>query len=333
MRFELSFRNTTPLKNPSFLRKKILRILFGLAGAGGSLYCLFRFGRWRDLAHLPLTLVSGLAGIILLLTAIEMSCRAERLKRACRTMGATIRFWDGIWVNAIGDVFGALTPSSVGGEVSRLAALVHLKLKPKQAVKVVALERFSLLLALGFVVTLGAAVIFLRNPAAFAMPAFRYTVYIYLGIASTLLVGVLMVGLRKKSKIDWREFLLRIDLIGLGAVHHLIRLSLIPLITYFVAGSVPSLLVYVWAFVLGYGFSLVPIPSGGGSVELAFMTAFSPLVTPEKASIILVIWRLSGHYLYVLSGAFVTLIVSWLKSEKLEDVALLAEEGSKITEG
>lgn len=309
-------------------RSRAFHAILGTLGVVGSLISLFRFGHWDDFTFpsLKLFLILGL------LTVVEILCRAERLRRACHAVGQRPSLWEGIWVNAVGDVFGAVTPSSVGGEVSRVTALVRLRMKTSEGIKALAIERFSLLVSLGFSMVILGIAVFVRYREAFAIPSFRYTVFLYLGLSLGLL-AVFIGGIRyKKIKADWRELLVRFDLIGLGLIHHLIRIGLLPLIVFFLTDRPPSILVFVWSFILGYGLTLIPIPSGGGSVEIAFMAALQPVVGSSIAGMSLLLWRLAGHYFYVVSGALVTLSGS-LAGLSAARIARLRSSHPPITRG
>ncbi len=98
------------------------------------------------------------------------------------------------------------------------------------------------------------------------------------------------------------------DILAISMIHHMIRLSLLPVTLWGVAHQSPTIAHLVSSFVLAYGVSFVPIPSGGGSVEITFTTLFKSQLGPLLTATSLLWWRLASHYFYVLVSLFVTLI-------------------------
>jgi uncharacterized membrane protein YbhN (UPF0104 family) len=284
-------------------KNKVILWLLGILGLAGSIYGLMHFGQWHYFSRPPV----GLLTVILAFTLLEMLCRAERLRRAARLLGYPISLRQSFWVNGIGDLFGAITPASIGGEVTRFAALLKLRMSPAVGVKTIAVERFSLLIALIFVIVISGLALVGLPRESYDFPSLRHTLFFYLGIF-LVMVALLSGWVRlKKVVIDWRKYVCKKDLIGLGAVHHLIRISLLPLIVFLLTQKPPQALVFIWSFVLSYGVSLIPIPSGGGAVELAFMAALGPVLGKGTAGESLILWRLVGHYFYAVLGALIAL--------------------------
>lgn len=270
---------------------------------GGSLFSLVHFGHWENLVWPGTRFVIFLVGLV----GFEMACRSLRLKKVCALMGQKISFWESTWVGALGDVYGAATPSSVGGEFSRIAALARFGIKGSKALMVLASERLALLSSLTFVMLLSAVLILIQNASVFSIHSLFYTLLFYMGLALGLIVLLIVMIRHKKMKMPLKKLLLRPDIFLLAMAHHVVRLGILPLILWIFARQAPNLQILIWSFILGYGISLLPIPSGGGSVELMFMTVFKPILGEEMAALILIWWRFSGHYFYVVVGLLVTL--------------------------
>lgn len=287
-----------------FLHSRKLNGVFAVVGILGSLYSLYHFGFWKEWTMPPFKLFI----FILFLILAEMVVRAERLCRAVKIVGKVhkrISFRDAFFINASGDVFGAITPASIGGEVARLAGLVKSGLSATEGVKTLAVERLSLLLSLFWCVM----IICVTSGRG------GQNLIIYGGLAAVLFVLLIVLIHYAKGWVihpSFRPYLWKWDLFCLSLFHHAVRLGLLPLIVFYYQREAPTPLgpaplIYFWSLILGYGFSFVPIPSGGGTIEAAFMTALTPLLGLGVAAESLLIWRFLGHYFYVLSGALVTL--------------------------
>lgn len=293
--------------------------LFGVAGIAASVYSLVHFGHWDVFSAPPLSVMIMLAS----LAAIDMLARAARLYRAAHAVGERLSFWQAAVSNALGDIFGAITPSGVGGEVSRLAGVVRSGIKTSRAIEAMAVERVALMMSLGMLLTVLVIGISLLQPTIFDLPTLRHTLWIYFGL---LIVLVIFVGLfirYKKLHRGWRHYLLRADLIILSLLHHLIRVGVLPLIVFLLTDRPVSILVLVWSFILSYGLPLLPLPSGGGAIEVTFMTALTPLIGEGLATEALVLWRMSMYYLYLVSSAVITAIGSWRAPRRGGSVSII----------
>jgi len=287
-----------------FFHSKIFHWILGLVGIGGSLYCLLRFGDWKNFRwvgnFLPLTLFC--------MVTLEIMARCERLKRVLRYTHQHISFWQSLWVNALGDIYGAATPSSIGGEVARLAALARFGLRGKLTVTAILMERLALLISLLGVLLLSVIFIFLYQPSLLSTKSLLYT-FLFYGLIAIGLISFLAIAIKKNHlEGQWRQMAFKPDILAISMIHHMIRLSLLPVTLWGVAHQSPTIAHLVSSFVLAYGVSFVPIPSGGGSVEITFTTLFKSQLGPLLTATSLLWWRLASHYFYVLVSLFVTLI-------------------------
>lgn len=280
------------------LQSRRFQWFLGGFGLIGSIFCLVYYGNWRELTLPPLQL------LLMLVIAIsaEMLLRAERLRRICRELGQEVSLWDGWWVNTVGDFFARITPASVGGQVSRLATLTRLELPMSGGVTVILVEGIINRISLALLVGLSIALLLSNGSRGISMSSVFYSVLLLLVLAVSY--GILFTGLKraKKISVDWRQFLLRFDLLGLTLVHHIIRIGFLPLIVAYLVPDVPLLQLFIWSFILLEGLSLIPIPSGGGSVEIAFVAALEPLLGADIVITSLIWWRVASHYAYLAGG-------------------------------
>jgi uncharacterized membrane protein YbhN (UPF0104 family) len=278
--------------------------ILGGFGLAGSVSCLIHFGNWKDLTMPPLQVLL----ILSLLIGAEMLCRAERLRRIGLVLGKKISLGDGLWVNAIGEFFSRVTPASLGGELSRFAVLTRMDLKMSGSATIILAEGIVNRISLGIFMMLLLLFFLVKGFGSISASFVFYSMLLYLVMA--LGYVVLLIGLKryKKIDVDWRHFLVRFDLLGLTLAHHLIRLGFLPLIVSFLVPDAPLVRLFVWSFILIEGLSLLPIPSGGGSVEIAFIAALEPFLGAEITLTSLVWWRLVTHYSYILIGGGAVLL-------------------------
>lgn len=279
------------------LQSRRFQWFLGGFGLIGSICCLVYYGNWRELTLPPLQLLL----IIMLAICAEMLIRAERMRRICRELGQEVSLWDAWWVNTVGDFFARITPASLGGQVSRLATLTRLRLRMSGSMTVVLVEGIINRVSLALLVSV-AIVLLLSEGTGVSAKGIFYSLLLLLIMAISY--GILFAGLKRAGKIvvDWRRFLMRFDLLVLTLVHHVIRLGFLPLIVAYLGADVSLLKVFIWSFILLEGLSLIPIPSGGGSVEIAFVAVLQPLLGAQIAVTSLIWWRVASHYAYIAGG-------------------------------
>ncbi|MBI4212120.1 MAG: flippase-like domain-containing protein [Deltaproteobacteria bacterium] len=281
------------------MRKKILKSfnwIIGIAGLGGSLYSLFHFGHWDQWRFPPLALTLALIAV----TIVEIWCRAERLRSASQLAGKSITFFQAAWANAVGDLFAAVTPARVGGELSRLAALSQVQMKTRQALSALAIEGFVDHVSLGTLIGCTLIVAMIDGIKGFSFLSAFTTLCIYIAVAALFLVGFVIISRRKKLDCSIEDIFRNPRLLFLTIVHHVVRVGILPLIIAFFPNDMAPLSVAMWSFIFIYGLGIIPLPSGGGTVELSFLATFSGTLGAENVGLALLWWRMSSHYLYIL---------------------------------
>lgn len=287
-----------------WIQSKWFQILLALVGIGGSLVALMHYSHWRELAW------PSMGVIFLFLASLgEMFFRNLRIQKACLLFGKKISFWESSWMAALADIYGASTPSGVGGEVARMTSLTRLGIKGRDSLMILAADRLVLLVSLITVLIISAILVILYSPESLATPSLFYTLGAYF-VLSVGLILFLFFMIRKKEyemPLKGKQIFLQPSFFILAMIHHVVRLGLLPLSLWVLNHQIPDLKILMVSFVLGYGISLLPMPSGGGSVEVAFMIFFSSLLGESAAAQTLLWWRFTGHYFYVLVGILVTL--------------------------
>ncbi len=290
------------------LRSKWLQGALGVLGIGGSLFFLVHWTDWSRLFWPGFGFIFALVGLV----GLEMTTRALRVQKVVSLVSPAkkISFWELWWVGAVSDVAGAATPSSVGGEVSKLASFARFGVRGRDALMIIAMDRLVMLASLTVVLVVSAIPIVIVGGSALSLRSLMNTLALY-AVLSAGLIAFLVVMVRRRSEVlPWKALLLRPSIFSLSMVHHLIRLGFLPFVLWVFARQTPTLEVLVWSFVLSYGISLLPVPSGGGSVEIAFMLLLKPLLGEDLASLCLVWWRFSSYYIYILMS-IVVVAVGW----------------------
>lgn len=285
-----------------WIQSKWFQILLGLAGIGGSVVALIHYGHWQELRWTE-------NGVIFLFIASfgEMIFRGVRIKRVCSLFNKQISFKASFWMASLADIYGAATPSGVGGEVARMTSLTRFGIKARDSLMILAADRLALLTSLIATLVISAFFMVLSNPIELEMKSLFYTLSLYFILSLGLGVFLFMMLRKKEYEVSWRKIIFQPDIFILAMVHHVVRLGLLPLSLWVLNHQIPDLKILMISFVLGYGISLVPMPSGGGSVEVAFMLFFSSMLGESAAAQTLLWWRFAGHYFYVVVGILVTL--------------------------
>ena len=312
------FPNVPSHQIRQIVRSRTFQIVSGILGTAGSLYFLIRLAPLRTLTFPPTNLFILLAFV----TVIQLFARAERLKRICQIVGNKISIRQSFRIHAIGDFFGAITPSGLGGDVSRGSALASLPgITASHAITSLATDGFLRLVTLGLLVVLSIGVILLQNPAQIFPSSLVTTLSIYLFGAILFLVIIILIVRHKKINTNWRLLLSR-DLFFLALLYHIIRIGVLPLMVLLIAPEKMTAMVFVSSFVLNYGLTLLPIPSGGGSIEVAFMALMGPLLGKPEAAVAMVWWRFTNYYFYVLNGVVTVLWGSLRMASRLKEPAI-----------
>lgn len=279
-------------------------------GFAGSLACLSYYSLRGNLSFPS----PGLLLILLPLLLLEILCRGARISAAAYQITLKkIPLLEAIKINALGDLIAALTPARIGGDLSRVKLMKRDQINYYDIASIFAAEKGSDLIVLSTVLALLCWLIIQQGSTLFAWNSERnYLILLYLLPVIALLAAI--IWLKKKGKIDYHELswqtVVQINFYSL--VHHLIRLSVLPLCIFYVDSNGSVLSSCFVSFVLVYAFALIPLPSGGGTVELAFMSFYRPLLGEGMAASTLLWWRFASHYFYVVWGAFF-LVAPWFK--------------------
>ena len=262
--------------------------------------------------------------LALVALALDVVVRAWRIQLAVWTAGGGLRFWPAVRLNLYGEAASTLTPNRLGGEAARLAGLAEAGLRPVTALVAVGVEVAAewpvfLVMALALVVHYvpnwkAAAELWLRRHLAADLVLIEL-------VALAVLVGIYLVQrfvragtLRHRVRRQWRVALAHVRRAPLwvqavNAVLTAVSLSaralILPALAWRLGGAPPFAEMFFGALALLASPLLVPLPSGGGGIEVAFLSGFvGDFGGGAHQVTMLVLWRFYSVILLTAVGTY-----------------------------
>ncbi len=334
-----------PAKRMTPTRWTITIISFALT-IGVSVSMLARWSHaGASLSLPPLAHVLAAAAVL-----IEVVARSLKIRWSARAAGIPLRLGTAARTCLGGDFAAAITPARSGAEPARFFVLAESGLSSSNVLVVLYAELFLEVLSLA-VVVLVVAVVF-RGAGA----VLTALVSIVGGYAAVVLgIGALALFLSRRNAngppprwarrlgmnaVRWRtiqralrklrstvDSVERIDpraavLAFVASVTHVgIRLAVLPALVLTSAPHVPLAPLALWPLGFLYGAAVVPVPGGGGAVEMAFQAALGVAIPAALFGAALLWWRFYTFYIYILLGALAagsTVLRALRKTEEYE---------------
>ena len=280
-----------------------------------------------DLSESALAL--PLEGHLLALAAfvVHLVMRALRVALLARGIGVPLALATSVRAQVAGDAAGAVTPARIGCDPAKLFVLQRAGVDVGAGAAVMVGEILAEVVVLVVVAGIAAAV--LPAGGAAAAGAFSYAAAVIVATSSAVLLartpdrgGAPALWRRLRlSEEQWRGLrgtaarfltsgrgLLALPgrtLLAVAAVtllHMVARLAVLPLL---LVGQVPLAALpalLAWPMLLLHAGALVPVPGGGGAIELAFAASLEDALPPELLVGALVWWRFYTYYLSALLG-------------------------------
>jgi uncharacterized protein (TIRG00374 family) len=298
---------------------------------GVSVYIIA--GDWSSgTARLTLPLTGHLLAIAAV--ALEVAARAQKLVWSGDALGLRLPFVTALRTSLGGDFGAAITPARSGAEPARYLILAEAKLAPASVLLILFAELFLEALSLAVVVTI---VAFIFHDAGLVLGALvgvvgGYSVFVLAIAAFGLLLSrrsasgppprwASRLGLhagRWRVVQRWlRQVRRTVDQVkdvdfgpaGLSLfasiVHVAVRLTVLPALVLPAAPGVAIAPLALWSFSFVYGSVVVPVPGGGGAVEVAFRATLGDTIPPSIFGAALLWWRFYTFYVYILLGALI----------------------------
>ena len=297
--------------------------------------------------------------LALLAVAIEVLARSLKIRWSARAAGIRIPLGTAMRTCLGGDFAAAITPARSGAEPARFFILAESGLASSSVLVILYAELFLEVLSLAAVV-LGVAIIFRHAGAV------MFTLVGMVGAYAAVILGIgaLAIFLSRRNASGppprwgrrlrlhagrWRTIqrALRklrstidsVDRVHKGAavsaflasfVHVVVRLTVLPALVLTTVATVPLAPLALWPLGFLYGAAVVPVPGGGGAVEMAFRAALGGAIPAQLFGAALIWWRFYTFYIYILLGAVAAGNIVLRAIRKTEDYEVEVETADPI---
>src|SRR5256884_2943740 len=232
--------------------------------------------------------------LALALLALDCLVRAWRILPATWTAGASLSFSDALRLNLYGEAASQLTPNRLGGEPARFLGITEAGWRRVTGLVAIGVEVacewpvFLAAFAALFVYYVPdwreAAGVWLRRHRAGELVTIEIIALVVL-LAVYLLQRLVRSGMiRHRVRRQWRVALAHVRraprwVLGAGALLTVVsvaaRALILPALAWGMAGRPPFSQMFFGALALIHAPLVVPLPSGGGGLEVAFMQGFA----------------------------------------------------------
>ena len=261
--------------------------------------------------------------LALVLLALDSLFRAWRIQLAAWTAGGRLSFFDAFRLNLYGEAASQLTPNRLGGEPARFLGLNEARLRPVTALVAIGVEVacewpvFLLAAAALFVYYVpdwrDAAGVWLHRHRAGELVVIEVITLVVL-LCTYLLQRLVRSGMiRHRVRRQWRVAWAHVRraprwVLGGGALLTVAsvaaRALILPALAWAMPGRPPFHQMFFGALALIHAPLVVPLPSGGGGLEVAFLQGFAGDFGPAQVTMLL-LWRFYTAVLLTVLGVFV----------------------------
>lgn len=248
--------------------------------------------------------------------------RAWRIQLAAWTAGGALPFWPAVRLNLYGEAASTLTPNRLGGEAARFAGLTETGLRSVTALVAVGVEVagewpvFLLMLVALLVHYVPdwkvAAQLWLRRHIAadlivIEIAALAVLLIIYL-TQRLVKAGAIRHRVRRQWRVAWahvRRAPLWVQIVnaGLTAVSLAARALILPALAWGMRDAPSFGQMFYGSLALLASPLVVPLPSGGGGIEVAFLSGFAGDFGAGGVRMLL-LWRFYSVILLTILGAY-----------------------------
>jgi uncharacterized membrane protein YbhN (UPF0104 family) len=261
--------------------------------------------------------------LALLLLAVDCATRAWRIQLSAWAAGARLSFRDALRLNLYGEAAATLTPNRLGGEPARFLGMTWSGMRPVGALVALGVEVAAEWPVFGLVaVALAAYYVpdwsqaadrFLSHSLARDLLGLELIVLVVLIVIWALQRLVRPGAIRHRVRRQWRVALAHVRrapwwvLIAgalLTAVSLASRALILPALLLGHPDAPPFTMMFFGSLALLHAPLVVPLPSGGGGVELAFLSGFAGYFGPGHQVTMLLMWRFYTTILLTVLGIY-----------------------------
>jgi uncharacterized membrane protein YbhN (UPF0104 family) len=261
--------------------------------------------------------------LAILLLALDCATRAWRIQLATWAAGGRLSFRDALRLNLYGEAASTFTPNRLGGEPARFLGMTWSGLRVVLALVALGVEvaaewpvfgAVALALAAYYVPDWSqAADRFLTHSLARDLLGFELIALVALLVVWTLQRLVRPGAIRHRVRRQWRVALAHVRrapwwALLVGAVLTVISLAaralILPALVWGHADAPSFAVMFFGSLALLHAPLLVPLPSGGGGIEVAFLSGFVGDFGPGHQVTMLLLWRFYTTVLLTVLGVY-----------------------------
>ncbi|HET7470511.1 MAG TPA: lysylphosphatidylglycerol synthase domain-containing protein [Gemmatimonadales bacterium] len=260
--------------------------------------------------------------LALLALALDVIVRAWRIQLAAWTAGGALGFWPAVRLNLYGEAASTLTPNRLGGEAARFAGLTQAGLRSVTALVAVGVEVAAewpvfLLMLLSLLLHYvpdwkSAAQTWLRRHVAGDLLVIEFAALAVLLVIYLTQRLVRAGAIRHRVRRQWRVALAHVRRAPLWAqavnavltaISLAARALVLPALAWGMPDAPPFGQMFFGSLALIASPLLVPLPSGGGGIEVVFLSGFAGDFGSRGVSM-LVWWRFYTVILLTAIGVY-----------------------------
>ena len=261
--------------------------------------------------------------LAILLLGIDCIARAWRIQLATRAAGGRLSFQDGLRLNLYGEAACTFTPNRLGGEPARFLGMTWSGLRVVQALVALGVEVAAEWPVFGIVAIAlvayyvpdwsAAADRFLTHSLARDLLGIELIALVALIVIWTLQRLVRPGAIRHRVRRQWRVALAHVRrapwwILFVGALLTVVSLAARALILPALLWGHPDApsfgIMFFGSLALLHAPLVVPLPSGGGGIEVAFLSGFAGDFGPGHQVMTLLLWRFYTTILLTVLGVY-----------------------------
>jgi uncharacterized membrane protein YbhN (UPF0104 family) len=261
--------------------------------------------------------------LAILLLVIDCAARAGRIQLASWAAGGHLTLRDALRLNLYGEAASTFTPNRLGGEPARFLGMTWSGLRVVMALVALGVEVAAEWPVFGIVaVALAAYYVpdwsaaadrFLSHSLARDLLGIELIALVLLIVIWTLQRFVRPGAIRHRVRRQWRVALAHVRrapwwVLFVGALLTVISLAaralILPALVWGHAAAPPFSVMLFGSLALLHAPLVVPLPSGGGGIEVAFLSGFAGDFGPGHQVMMLLLWRFYTTILLTVLGMY-----------------------------
>ena len=261
--------------------------------------------------------------LALLLLVLDCTTRAWRIQLATWASGGRLGFVEALRLNLYGEAASTLTPNRLGSEPARFLGMTWSGLRVVQALVALGVEVAAEwpVFGIGALALAGyylpdwstAADRFLTHSLARDLLGIELIALVVLLVIWTLQRLVRAGAIRHRVRRQWRVALAHVRrarwwVLFAGALLTVISLAaralILPALLWGHPNAPPLAVMFFGSLALIHAPLVVPLPSGGGGIEVAFLSGFAGDFGPGHQVITLLLWRFYTTILLTVLGMY-----------------------------